>query len=181
MGRKITVDSASMMNKALELVEASRLYGMGTEKLGVLIHPQSKVHAMAELTDGSFIAQLAVPDMRLPAAWALTYPERGNFNFPAYDWSKGGVLEFFEPDREKFPSFGFAETALQTGGTLPGVMSAAHDVAVEKFLSRQIPFGGIWGIISTVMENHVPLYNSTLEEILAVDQETRIKAREVKL
>ena len=181
MGRKITVDSASMMNKALELVEASRLYKAGSEKLGVIIHPQSKIHAMVELTDGSLIAQVAVPDMRLPTAWALTWPERGNFNFPAYDWRTGGVMEFFEPDREKFPSFDFAETALRAGGTLPGVMSAANDVAVERFLNRQIPFGGIWRIIEKVMEQHNCLHDLSLEEILAVDRETRIRAREVKL
>lgn len=181
MGRKITIDSASMMNKALELVEANRLFKADADHLGVIIHPQSKIHAMVELTDGSLIAQVAIPDMRLPAAWALSYPERGAFDFPAYDWSKGGIMEFFEPDKDKFPSFGFADAAMRAGGTLPGVMSAANDVAVEKFLDRQIPFGGIWRIIDKVMNDHKVLYNSSLEEILEVDRETRIKAREVKL
>ena len=181
MGKKITIDSASMMNKALELVEANRLFRVTADQLGVIVHPQSKVHAMVELTDGSLLAQIAVPDMRLPTAWALTYPERGAFDFPPYDWVKGGTMEFFEPDTEKFPSFGFADAAMRTGGTLPGVMSAANDIAVERFLRREIPFGGIWKIIGKVMEEHKVLYNSTLEEILAVDRESRIKAHEVKL
>jgi 1-deoxy-D-xylulose-5-phosphate reductoisomerase len=181
MGKKITIDSASMMNKALELVEANRLFRVSADQLGVIVHPQSKVHAMVELTDGSLLAQIAVPDMRLPTAWALTYPERGAFDFPPYDCVKGGNMEFFEPDTEKFPSFGFADAAMRTGGTLPGVMSAANDIAVERFLRREIPFGGIWKIIGKVMEEHKVLYNSTLEEILAVDRESRIKAHEVKL
>ena len=181
MGRKITVDSASMMNKALELIEANRLYRTPPEKLGVIIHPQSKIHAMVELTDGSLIAQVAIPDMRIPTAWAMSYPERGAFDFPSYDWRTGGLMEFFEPDTEKFPSFGFADAAMRAGGTLPGVMSAANDVAVERFLAREISFGGIWRIIEKVMNDHKVLCNSTLEEILAVDRETRIKAREVKL
>ena len=181
MGRKITVDSASMMNKALELIEASRLYKTPPEKLGVIIHPQSKIHAMVELTDGSLIAQVAIPDMRIPTAWAMSYPERGAFDFPPYDWRTGGVMEFFEPDTEKFPSFGFADAAMRAGGTLPGVMSAANDIAVEKFLNNEIPFGGIWRIIDKVMNSHKVLHNSTLEEILAVDRETRIKARELKI
>ncbi|MBO5792306.1 MAG: 1-deoxy-D-xylulose-5-phosphate reductoisomerase [Lentisphaeria bacterium] len=181
MGKKITIDSASMMNKALELVEANRLFRVTADQLGVIVHPQSKVHAMVELTDGSLLAQIAVPDMRLPTAWALTYPERGAFDFPPYDWVKGGTMEFFEPDTEKFPSFGFADAAMRTGGTLPGVMSAANDIAVERFLRREIPFGGIWKIIGKVMEEHKVLHNSTLEEILAVDRESRIKAHEVKL
>lgn len=181
MGKKITVDSASMMNKALELIEAHHLFGVGNDQLGVIVHPQSKVHAMVELTDGSFITQLAVPDMRLPAAWALTHPERGAFDFPSYDWRTGGTMEFFEPDKEKFPSFGFAERALQAGGTLPGVMSAANDIAVERFLNKEISFGGIWKIIEKIMEEHTPLRGLALEEILELDRETRIKARKVKL
>lgn len=181
MGRKITIDSASMMNKALELVEANRLFRVGPEKLGVIIHPQSKIHAMVELTDNSLIAQVAVPDMRIPAAWALTYPERSNFNFPACDWRSGGVMEFFEPDTEKFPSFGFAHAAMDAGGTLPGVMSAANDIAVERFLKHEIPFGGIWQIIDRVMSAHDCRHGLTLEEILDVDREARIRAYEVKL
>ena len=181
MGRKITIDSASMMNKALELVEAHHLFGVGHEKLGVLIHPQSRIHAMVELTDGSLIAQTAIPDMRLPVAWALTYPERGRFDFPRYDWSKGGEMSFFEIDRNRFPSFDFADEALKTGGTLPGVMSAANDIAVERFLKGEIPFGGIWKIIENVMGTHVSEPQSSLEQIMAVDKEARIKAREVRI
>lgn len=181
MGRKITVDSASMMNKALELVEARHLFGVSAEKLSVIIHPQSLIHSMVELTDNSLIAQAALPDMRLPVAWALSYPERHPFDFPPYDWSKGGVMEFFEPDKEKFPSFEFAANALRTGGTLPAVMSAANDAAVARFLRGEIPFGGIWRIIGTLMERHCVRYNASLEEILAADRETRIKAMEIKL
>lgn len=181
MGRKITVDSASMMNKALELVEARHLFGVSPEKLDVIIHPQSRIHSMVELTDGSLIAQVAIPDMRLPVAWALSYPERYGLDFPAYDWRTGGVMEFFEPDKEKFPSFKFAEAALQTGGTLPGAMSAANDVAVARFLKGEIPFGGIWQIIAKIMDTHNVRPQSSLEEILAIDRETRIRAQEIKL
>ena len=181
MGRKITIDSASMMNKALELVEAHHLFGVPAEKLSVIIHPQSLIHSMVELTDGSLIAQGALPDMRLPVAWALSHPDRYGFDFPGFDWKKGGIMEFFEPDKEKFPSFEFAENALKQGGSLPGVMSGANDVAVERFLSGEIPFGKIWKIIGQVMESHTVCYHSSLEELLAIDRETRIKAREVKL
>ena len=181
MGKKITVDSASMMNKALELIEAHHLFSAEPEKLGVLVHPQSKVHAMVELTDGSLIAQVAIPDMRLPAAWALSYPERPPFDFPAYDWRTGGNMEFFEPDCDKFPSFAFAAEALRAGGTMPGVMSAANDIAVERFLKGEINFGGIWKIIGRIMEDHTPQQITSLEEILAADQEIRCKAREMKL
>ena len=181
MGRKITVDSASMMNKALELVEAHHLFGAGPEQLGVLIHPQSRIHALVELTDGSFIAQAAGPDMRLPAAWALTWPDRGNFNFPVYDWRTAGEMSFFEPERQKFPSFDFADAALRAGGTLPGVMSAANDVAVERFLNREIPFGGIWKIIEKVMNAHTPRPQSSLEDIMDADARARAQAREIRL
>jgi len=180
MGRKITVDSASMMNKALELVEAHHLFGVGPEGLGVLIHPQSQIHALVELADGSFIAQAAVPDMRLPTAWALTWPDRGSFDFPAYDWRTAGEMSFFEPDRAKFPSFDFADAALRAGGTLPGVMSAANDVAVERFLAREIPFGGIWRIIEQVMAAHTLSRAGSLDEIMAADAWARAKAREVR-
>ena len=181
MGRKITIDSASMMNKALELVEAHHLFGVPAEKLSVIIHPQSLIHSMVELTDGSLIAQGALPDMRLPVAWALSHPDRYGFDFPGFDWKKGGLMEFFEPDKEKFPSFDFAENALKQGGSLPGVMSGANDVAVERFLSGEIPFGKIWKIIGQIMESHTVCYHSSLEELLAIDRETRIKAREIKL
>ena len=181
MGRKITVDSASMMNKALELVEARHLFGAPPEKLGVIVHPQSRIHAMVELTDGSLIAQAGMPDMRLPAAWALNYPDRMGHSFPDYDWRTGGVLEFFEPDKEKFPSFGFAEAALQAGGTLPGVMSAANDGAVARFLKGEISFGSIWKIIGKMMEQHTVRPQSSIEEMIAIDGETRKKALEMKL
>lgn len=181
MGRKITVDSASMMNKALELIEARHLFDVPPEKLGVIVHPQSRIHAMAELTDGSLIAQAGMPDMRLPAAWALNYPDRRTYNFPPYDWRTGETLTFFEPDKEKFPSFGFAEAALKAGGTLPGVMSAANDAAVARFLDGKIPFGGIWQIIGKMMEQHTVRPQSSIEEMIALDRETRIKALEMKL
>ena len=181
MGRKITVDSASMMNKALELIEARHLFDVPPEKLGVIVHPQSRIHAMAELTDGSLIAQAGMPDMRLPAAWALNYPDRRTYNFPTYDWRTGETLTFFEPDKEKFPSFGFAEAALKAGGTLPGVMSAANDAAVALFVDGKIPFGGIWQIIGKMMEQHTVRPQSSIEEMIALDRETRIKALEMKL
>jgi len=180
MGRKITIDSASMMNKALELVEAKHLFHVPGEKLGVLIHPQSRVHALIEMADGSFIAQVGHPDMQFPAAYALSYPERLELPMPRFDWT-AVPLTFFEPDRSKFPSFGFADEALKKGGTLPAVMNAANEVAVERFLKGEIPFGGIWKIVGSVMERHTPAPQESIEQLITVDAEAKAAAKEIRL
>ena len=178
MGRKITIDSASMMNKALELVEAKFLFGTPKEKLGVLIQPQSIVHAMVELNDGSFLTQCAAPDMRLPIAYALSFPERMPSAAEKLDLASLGRLEFFAPDRDKFPSFDFADAALDAGGTLPCAMNAANEVAVELFCEGRINFGTIWKIVGSVMENWKNSPQLSVEQLSEADAEARAKARE---
>ncbi|MCI5779022.1 MAG: 1-deoxy-D-xylulose-5-phosphate reductoisomerase [Lentisphaeria bacterium] len=181
MGRKITIDSASMMNKALELVEAGHLFGADADHLGVIVNPQSVIHALAELTDGSMIAQLAAPDMRLAIAYALTWPERMPPPGRRLDLAAVGSLELFAPDAEKFPSLRFADAALRAGGTLPAVMNAANEVAVERFCRGEIEFGGIWRIVGGVMESSSVEPQDSLEQVLAADAEARVRAREFRV
>ena len=180
MGKKITIDSASMMNKALELIEARYLFGLKPEQLDVVINPQSVVHALTELNDGSMIAQLSVPDMRLAIAYGLSYPERLSKPGSKLDLAGLSKLEFFAPDRKKFPSLDFADAALRAGGTLPAVMNAANEVAVERFCAGEINFGGIWKIVGHVMESVSVEPQKSLEQIMAADAEARAKARECK-
>ena len=181
MGRKITIDSASMMNKALELVEAKYLFASYHAKLDVLIHPQSAVHAMVELSDGSLIAQCGYPDMKLPIAYALSYPERLKFPGKRLSLAELKTLEFYAPDCNKFPSFDFARMALDAGGTLPCAMNAANEVAVERFCRGEIKFGDIWKIVGAVMENWKNEPQNSLEQLHYFDQLARNKAGEIKL
>jgi 1-deoxy-D-xylulose-5-phosphate reductoisomerase len=143
MGRKITIDSATLMNKGLEVIEAHWLFGVSAGEIDVLIHPQSIVHSMVELRDGSVIAQLSVTDMRLPIQYAFSYPDRWNGALPALDFVNLGPLEFFAPDRDRFPCLDLAYQALQRGGAWPIVLNAANEVAVEAFLAGRLPFTGI--------------------------------------
>ena len=179
MGKKITIDSASMMNKALELIEARYLFDLPPEKLDVVINPQSIVHALAELTDGSMIAQMSVPDMRLAIAYGLSYPERLTKPGSTLNLAEMDRLEFFAPDRKKFPSLDFADAALRAGGTLPAVLNAANEVAVERFCAGEIKFSGIWKIVGAVMESVTVEPQESLEQILEADAEARAKAWEV--
>ena len=181
MGRKITIDSASMMNKALELVEARYLFEDYHAKLDVLVHPQSVVHALIELTDGSQIAQCAIADMKLPIAYALTYPERVALPVEKLSLAAMGKLEFFAPDRKRFPAFDFADAAIAAGGTLPCAMNAANEVAVERFCAGEITFGTIYRIIEKVMSDWRNEPQKSLEQLDEADAEARRKAREVKL
>lgn len=181
MGRKITIDSASMMNKALELVEARYLFARYNAKLDVLVHPQSAVHALIGLNDGSLIAQCAIPDMKLPIAYALTYPERVALPVKKLSLADMGKLEFFAPDRNRFPAFDFADAALNGGGTLPCAMNAANEIAVERFCAGEINFGSIYRIIDKVMNEWHNEAQSDLEQLAAADEEARSKAREVRL
>ncbi len=180
MGRKITIDSASMMNKALELVEAKYLFGVGADQLDVIVNPQSVIHALAELSDGSMIAQMSVPDMRLAIGYALCYPERPEKPGSLLDLAKVAKLELFAPDKDKFPSLRFADAALRAGGTLPAVMNAANEVAVERFIRGEITFGGIWRIVEKVMEDSSVEAQHSLEQVIAADAEARRRAWEVK-
>ncbi len=169
MGQKITVDSATLMNKGLEVIEAHWLFGIEAERIEVLIHPQSVVHAMVEFKDGSVIAQLSVPDMRLPVARALAYPERLDTVVPRLDLAEVGALTFERPDMERFPCLRFAYGALETGGTMPAVLNAANEVAVEAFLRRRLGFSHIPCVIAETMEAHVSREASCLDEVLAAD------------
>ena len=179
MGRKITIDSATMMNKALEVIEASYLFQIPEERIGAVINPTSIVHAFAELTDGSVIAQMSTPDMRLAIRYALSYPQRLSGDVPRLDLGKLGKIEFEDIDNEKFPSIELARTALRMGGTAPCVLNAANDVAVERFVNGEIKLPDIWRIIRTVLESHTVEHPDDLDRILEIDAEARLAARAV--
>ncbi|MDA8169487.1 MAG: 1-deoxy-D-xylulose-5-phosphate reductoisomerase [Nitrospiraceae bacterium] len=154
MGRKITVDSATLMNKGLEVIEAHHLFSAGQEHIKVLIHPQSIIHSMVEFIDGSLLAQLSVPDMKAPIAYALSYPQRLDEVIPRLDLVKTGSLSFQEPDMETFPCLAYAYEALVEGGTVPAVLNASNEIAVDAFLNGRIGFNDIPVIIKKAMESH---------------------------
>jgi len=180
MGIKVTVDSATLMNKGFEAIEARWLFGMPYEKIEVLVHPQSLVHSLVEFVDGSVKAQIAPPDMRLPIQYALTYPQRlENRDLPRLDWKRLNSLTFEPPDMERFPCLRLALEAGREGGTLPAVLSAAEEVAVELFLSGRIPFNAIPRLVEKALEGHRPVTHPSLEQILEADKSGREKALEV--
>jgi 1-deoxy-D-xylulose-5-phosphate reductoisomerase len=173
MGRKISVDSATMMNKGLEVIEACLLFELAPERVEVLIHPQSIVHSMVEYADGSVIAQLSNPDMRVPIANALAYPERIESGAQALDLSLVKSLSFEKPDERRFPCLGLAYAALHAGGSAPAVLNAANEVAVEAFLGGRLPFTGIAGVIAGTLDA-VPVSEvEDLPSILGADQHAR--------
>ena len=178
MGRKITIDSATLMNKGLEVIEAHWLFGIPGHQIDVVIHPQSAVHSMVELTDGSLIAQLGVTDMRLPIQYAFSYPERWPAPMPTLDLARLGRLDFEAPDREAFPCLGLAYRALEAERSVPVVLNAANEVAVAMFLDGRIGFGAIPQIIEGAMRDHQPTPVDTLAEVRAVDCAARAHARE---
>jgi 1-deoxy-D-xylulose-5-phosphate reductoisomerase len=173
MGRKISVDSATMMNKGLEVIEARWLFDLPAERIEVLIHPQSIVHALVEYLDGSMIAQLSNPDMRVPIAHALAHPERVESGASPLDLAAIKSLSFERPDLVRFPCLGLAYAALQEGGTAPAVLNAANEVAVEAFLQRRLPFTGIAGVIERTLERVAARPADGLAGILAADAEAR--------
>ena len=173
MGSKITIDSATLMNKGLEVIEAGWLFGFGADKISVAVHPQSIVHSMIEMVDGSIIAQLGVTDMRLMIQYALTYPHRLPTELPSLGLDKLSKLEFFEPDLHRFPCLGLAYDAMREGGTMPAAMSAANEVAVAAFLDRRIGFMDIPKTISAVMEAHHTLPAASIEVVLETDSWAR--------
>jgi 1-deoxy-D-xylulose-5-phosphate reductoisomerase len=154
MGRKITIDSATLMNKGLEVIEAHWLFGASADQIDVVVHPQSIVHSLVELVDGSVIAQLGVTDMRLPIQYACSYPERWEAALPSLDLTRAGRLDFFPPDLTRFPCLALAYRALRAGGTLSVVLNAANEVAVEAFLDGRLGFTGIARVIERTMEAH---------------------------
>ena len=179
MGQKITIDSATMMNKALEIIEASYLFGVPQEKIGAVINPSSIVHAFIELNDGSVISQMSTPDMRLAIRYALSYPDRLPGEVPRLDLGKLGRIEFEDIDNDKFPSINLARLALDMGGSAPCVLNAANDVAVERFVNGEISLPDIWKIIEIVLESHVVEHPDNLERILQIDAEARLAAKAV--
>ena len=169
MGAKITIDSASLMNKGLEVIEARWLFDVPVEQIDVVIHPQSVIHSMVEFVDGSVIAQLGIPDMRGPIAYALSYPERLPNNLPTLDFFKVKELQFYEPDTTRFECLKLAKEALQKGGDAPCVLNAANEVAVAAFLKEEIRFLDIPKLVSQVLNSHRVQAADQLEKLLKVD------------
>jgi 1-deoxy-D-xylulose-5-phosphate reductoisomerase len=176
MGPKITIDSATLFNKGLEMIEAHWLFGIEMKRVEVVIHPQSSVHSMVEFADGSTIAQLSYSDMCFPIQYAVTWPDRVPNTLPPLDFSKLSKLEFFPPRYDEFPALKLARRAGETGGTLPAVMNAANEVAVGAFLDRQLRFPQIWQVVEQVMDRHTPVAHPDLNAILRADQWARAEA-----
>jgi 1-deoxy-D-xylulose-5-phosphate reductoisomerase len=179
MGKKITIDSATMMNKGLEVIEARWLFDIPAERIAVNIHPQSIIHSMVEYVDGCVMAQLGVPDMKAPIAYALTYPERVPTGVKPLDLTELSGLSFFNPDHTRFPALKLAYRALESGESMPAVMNAANEVAVEAFLAGRIGFAEIAAVIERTMERHQPHTFATIEDVLHADRWGREKARDI--
>ncbi|MBI5887329.1 MAG: 1-deoxy-D-xylulose-5-phosphate reductoisomerase [Deltaproteobacteria bacterium] len=176
MGRKISIDSATLVNKGLEVIEARWLFDMAAERISVAIHPQSVVHSMVEYIDGSIVAQMGAPDMKGPISYALSYPERIVSGAPALDL-KGLSLEFAEPDLKRFPCLGLACDALKDGGVMPAVLNAADEAAVDAFLKGRIGFTGIHRVIAKTLDAFVPSKGDAIEDIIEADCEARDMAK----
>lgn len=177
MGAKVSVDSATLMNKGLEVIEAHWLFGVAVENIEVVIHPSSVVHSLVEFIDGAMMAQLSRSDMRLPIQYALTYPERTESQVERLDIIGASPLEFFKPKLERFPCLRLAYEAARTGGTMPTVLNAANEVAVDEFLRRMLRFSDIPAVIERVMNEHAPIERPGLDEILAADEWAREYAK----
>ena len=178
MGPKITIDSATLMNKGLEVIEAKWLFDVPVDKIEVHIHPQSIVHSMVEYIDGSVIAQMGIPDMRIPIAYALAYPERLELDLPPLDFFSVKTLTFQEPDLHRFPCLDLAFAACKAGGTMPAVLNASNEVAVQAFLDNRIPFNGIPRTVNQVMQEHALDPAAELEALLEADSWARLRTEE---
>ena len=176
MGRKITIDSASMMNKALEVIEARWLFDMPAEKIDVLIHPQSVIHSMVEYADGAVMAQLGTPDMRLPILYAMSWPERLPTGGRRLDFTQMNALTFEQPDNDRFPGLRLAYDALAAGGSMSAVLNGANEVAVDAFLHEKIPFGAIARLVEETMQAVPVIAHPTLEQVFECDRAARQKA-----
>lgn len=176
MGRKVTIDSATLMNKALEVIEARWLFDIDVTKIEVVIHPQSIIHSMVEYDDGSVMAQMGVPDMRLPIQYALLYPERVDTGLPRLNIVEQGALTFGAPDAERYPGLELAYRAVQSGGAMPAVLNAANETAVGLFLDGKIRFAAIQKTVRRVMDSHTPIPDPDLESILNSDMWARDEA-----
>lgn len=179
MGKKITIDSASLMNKGLEVIEARWLFDISADKIDVHIHPQSIIHSMVEYIDGSVIAQMGIPDMRIPIAYALSYPERLPVSLPSLNLLEIEKLTFMKPDHERFPCLTLAYGALKAGGTMTAVLNAANEIAVDAFLNGRIIFTDISGLIEDVISSHSNGPASHVDEILRADLWARSKTKKL--
>ena len=176
MGKRITVDSASLMNKGFEVIEAKHLFGLAVEDIEVIVHPEAIIHSMVEFTDGSIVAQLGVTDMRLPIQYALTYPQRWKSGLRGIDFTRLRQLTFRKPDYKKFPSLALAIEVGRRGGTLPAVLNASDEMAVGAFLKRRLPFTGIHKLVERVVQKHKIVAAPSFSQILAADQWARQEA-----
>ena len=178
MGDKVTIDSATLMNKGLEVIEAHWLFGFDADRIDVVVHPESVVHSMIEMVDGSVIAQMGVTDMRHAIQYALTFPERHASDLPPLDLTKLAALHFEAPDTDRFPCIALAYRALRAGGTLPAVLSAANEEAVQAFINERISLTDIPQVIEEVMDEHSIEPVENLDVVLAADRAARELARE---
>jgi 1-deoxy-D-xylulose-5-phosphate reductoisomerase len=179
MGRRITIDSATLMNKGFEVIEACWLFGLSADEVDVVVHPQSSVHAMVEYTDGSVIAQISATDMRMPIQYALTYPARDEAPVPRIDWAESRTWTFSAPDKKKFPALRLAYEALRTGGSAACTLNAADEIAVEAFLAGEISFPSIAAVLEETL-SRVPVRRAaSIQEILEIDEQSRSTARQI--
>jgi len=176
MGPKITIDSSTLMNKGLEVIEAHELFGVDYDRIGIVVHPQSVVHSMVELRDGSTLAQLSEPDMRLPIGYAIGWPDRAAAPFGALDWSRAQTLTFEPPDRSVFRCIDLAYAAGRLGGSAPAWLSAANEVAVDAFLERGLAWSGIADVVEETLDGWVDDHADDIEAVLAADAEARTRA-----
>jgi 1-deoxy-D-xylulose-5-phosphate reductoisomerase len=179
MGAKVTIDSATLMNKGLEVIEAKWLFGLKTEQVEVVVHPQSIIHSLIQFEDGSIKAQLGLPDMRLPIQFAMSFPERLKSDFPRFDFANFPALTFEKPDTETFRNLALAFEALARGGNMPCVLNAANEVAVAEFLKDRIGFLEMADVVERCLEKMAYIAGPTLEDYVSTDRETRIKAKEL--
>lgn len=178
MGPKITIDSATLMNKGLEVIEAFHLFGFQPEHISIVIHPQSIIHSMVEFVDGTVLAQMSITDMKSAILYALAYPDRWESNLPRLDLQSLSALEFHPPDQDKFPCIRLAYQALKSGQTFPTALNAANEVAVGRFLKGSLPFTSIPGIIKEVLDQHQSAPMTDLETVLEADRQARRRAEE---
>ncbi|MDI6794678.1 MAG: 1-deoxy-D-xylulose-5-phosphate reductoisomerase [bacterium] len=181
MGPKISIDSATLMNKGLEVIEAHYLFHLPAKQISVVIHPESIVHSLVEFIDGSMMAQLGITDMRVPISYCLTYPERLLTSLPKLSLAEAGPLHFFSPDLGRFPALRLALEVVEKGGSWPAVLNAANEAAVDLFLKEKIAFTNIPFLIEQVLERHSPLSHPNLEEILAIDRWARAEAEKLRI
>jgi 1-deoxy-D-xylulose-5-phosphate reductoisomerase len=178
MGKKISIDSATLMNKGLEVIEAFWLFTLPLEKIDVILHPQSIIHSMVKFVDGSVIAHMSMPDMKGPISYALSYPDRFENVLPVLDLAEIGELTFEKPDLENYPSLSLTYDALKIGGTMPCVLNAANEIAVEAFLEEKIPFTEITGIVGSTMDGHTVSEGSSIDEVMSASEWAKQRARE---